>query len=80
MSEREQKLEALGYPLDRINKPGAIYEPVRVDGTTVYASGAVPMDGDKLASEGKVTSQVSLEEAKKILSQPKNSISEIMPY
>jgi enamine deaminase RidA (YjgF/YER057c/UK114 family) len=64
MDERERKLEALGYPLDRTNKPGAIYEPLRVDGTTVYAAGAVPFDGDKLVSKGKVPSQVSVEEAR----------------
>jgi enamine deaminase RidA (YjgF/YER057c/UK114 family) len=62
----EQKLEAMGYPLDRIPSPGAIYRPVVVDRTTVYVSGCVPFDGDKnLVSKGKVPSQVSLEEAKK---------------
>jgi enamine deaminase RidA (YjgF/YER057c/UK114 family) len=66
MSERERKLEALGFPLDRLFKPGAIYQPVVVDGTTVYVSGCVPFDGqDNLVSKGKVPSQVSLEDAKK---------------
>jgi len=65
MDERERKLESLGYPLDRVNKPGAIYEQLRIDGTTVYAAGAVPFDGDILVSKGKVPSQVSLEEAQK---------------
>ena len=66
MNERERKLEALGYPLDRTLSAGAIYRPVVVDGTTVYVSGCVPFDGDKnLASKGKVPSQVPLEAAKR---------------
>jgi enamine deaminase RidA (YjgF/YER057c/UK114 family) len=66
MSERERKLEALGYPLSKTLSAGAIYRPVVVDGTTVYVSGCVPFDGDKnLASKGKVPSQVSLEDARK---------------
>jgi len=66
MSERERKLESLGYSLSKTLSAGAIYRPVVVDGTTVYVSGCVPFDGDKnLASKGKVPSQVSLEDAKK---------------
>ena len=66
MSERERKLEALGYPLSKTLSAGAIYRPVVVDGTTVYVSGCVPFDGDKnLASKGKVPSQVPLEDARK---------------
>ena len=66
MNERERKLEALGYPLDRTLSAGAIYRPVVVDGTTVYVSGCVPFDGDKnLASKGKVPSQVPLEAAQR---------------
>src|SRR5215210_8293891 len=64
-SDREQKLESLGYPLDRVPGVGAIYKPVVVDGTTVYTSGSVPFDGDRLASKGKVPSQVPLEDAKR---------------
>jgi enamine deaminase RidA (YjgF/YER057c/UK114 family) len=65
LGERDKKLKALGYPLDRVPPVGAVYKPVVVDGTTVYTSGSVPMDGDRLASKGKVPSQVSLEEAKR---------------
>lgn len=62
----DQKLESLGYPLDRVPAPGALYQPVVIDGTTVYVSGCVPMDGERnLVSKGKVPSQVSLEDAKK---------------
>ena len=63
MSEREQKLEALGYALGQPSPPAAIYKPVVVSGTTVYVSGAVPTDGGALIYKGKVPSDVSLEEA-----------------
>jgi enamine deaminase RidA (YjgF/YER057c/UK114 family) len=66
MLSPDQKLEALGYPLDRRLSPGAIYRGVVVDGKTVYVSGCVPFDGDRnLVSRGKVSSQVSLEEAQR---------------
>jgi enamine deaminase RidA (YjgF/YER057c/UK114 family) len=65
LGERDKKLESLGYPLDRFPGIGAIYKPVVVDGTTVYASGCVPYDKDILTCKGKVPSQVSLEVAKK---------------
>jgi enamine deaminase RidA (YjgF/YER057c/UK114 family) len=62
----DQKLESLGYPLDRVPAPGALYQPVVIDGTTVYVSGCVPLDGARnLVSKGKIPSQISLEEAKK---------------
>lgn len=62
----DQKLQSLGYPLDRKLSPGAIYKPVVIDGAIAYVSGCVPFDGDKnLVSQGKVRSQVSVEEARK---------------
>jgi enamine deaminase RidA (YjgF/YER057c/UK114 family) len=62
----DQKLESLGYPLDRKLSPGAIYKPVVIDGTMAYVAGCVPFDGDKnLVSKGKVRSQVSVDEARK---------------
>ena len=64
LGQRDQKLESLGYPLDRTPGVGAIYKPVVVDGTTIYTSGSVPFDGDRLTSKGKVPSQVSLADAK----------------
>lgn len=65
MSERQQKLEALGYAIDKINPEGDIIKGVVTDGTTLYASGQVPFDGSELTSKGKVPSQVSAEEATK---------------
>ena len=62
----DQKLESLGFPLDRKLSAGAICRPVVIDGTTAYVSGCVPFDGDKnLVSKGKVRSQVSVEDAQK---------------
>jgi len=63
MPTPDEKLEALGYPLDRVPGPGAIYKPVVVDGNTIYVSGAVPVDGDKLMSKGKVPTEVSVADA-----------------
>jgi enamine deaminase RidA (YjgF/YER057c/UK114 family) len=66
LSSPDQKLESLGYPLDRLPLPGAIYKPVVVDGTTVYVSGCLPMNGGReLTSKGKVPSQVTLEDARR---------------
>ena len=61
----DQKLQELGYPLDRVPKVGAIYQPVVIDGTTVYCAGSVPFDGDVLTLKGKVPSQVGLAAAQK---------------
>src|SRR4051794_21169521 len=65
LGECDRKLEALGYPLDRIPAVGAIYMPVIVDGMTVYTSGSVPLDGDVLIAAGKVPSVISLEDAQR---------------
>jgi enamine deaminase RidA (YjgF/YER057c/UK114 family) len=65
MGARDDRLEQLGYPLDRLNPGGNVFDAVRLDGNTIYASGHVPMDGDKLVSKGKVPSQVSLADATK---------------
>jgi enamine deaminase RidA (YjgF/YER057c/UK114 family) len=63
MSERERKLESLGYPLDRTSPEGTLVDALVIDGNTVYASGQVTFDGDRLVSKGKVPSQVGVEEA-----------------
>jgi enamine deaminase RidA (YjgF/YER057c/UK114 family) len=66
MSTPDERLAALGFPLDRRLSPGAIYRPVVIDGTTAYVSGCVPFDGDKnLVSRGKIPSQVPLEDARR---------------
>ncbi|HEX8914320.1 MAG TPA: RidA family protein [Humisphaera sp.] len=65
LGTRDKKLESLGYPLDRVPPIGAIYKPVVVDGTTVYTSGSVAVDGTVLTVKGPVPSKVSLEDAKR---------------
>lgn len=64
MSERKQKLESLGYAIDKINPEGAMIKGIVVDGTTIYASGQVPFDGSELKHVGKVPSLIGVEEAK----------------
>ena len=64
-SEREAKLAALGYPVDKTTPEGQLVDAVAIDGLTIYASGQVPFDGDQLVSVGKVPSQVSVAEATK---------------
>lgn len=63
MSEREQKLIAFGYPIERTTPEGKLVDAVAIVGSLVYASGQVPFDGDELVSKGKVPSQVSLDDA-----------------
>lgn len=65
MGDRERKLENAGYPLDRGPKEGPVIDLLAVLGNTVYASGQVPYDAGILTSQGKVPSQVSVEEATK---------------
>ena len=63
MSDRDSKLEQLGYPIGRTTPEGSLVDGLIVDGNTIYASGQVPFDGETLISRGKVPSQVSVEKA-----------------
>jgi enamine deaminase RidA (YjgF/YER057c/UK114 family) len=66
MASREEILESLGYPLDKVPLPGATYKTVLVEGLVAYVSGCLPNDGGRnLVSVGKVPSVISLENAKK---------------
>jgi enamine deaminase RidA (YjgF/YER057c/UK114 family) len=65
MGEREKKLEAAGYPLDRGPKEGPVIDLISILGKTLYASGQVPYDAGVLTSKGKVPSQVTVEDATK---------------
>lgn len=65
MGDRERRLEAAGYPLDRGPKEGAVIDLAAAIGDTLYASGQVPFDAGVLTSKGKVPSQVSVAEATK---------------
>lgn len=59
----EERLEALGYPLDRVPKPGPILKMVVVDEGLAYVSGAIPINGKYIAWKGRVPDEVSAEEA-----------------
>lgn len=63
MSDREKRLEALGYPLSKRTPEGALVDPLAIAGNMLYASGQVPFDGEDLISKGKVPSQISVEDA-----------------
>jgi enamine deaminase RidA (YjgF/YER057c/UK114 family) len=65
MSNRDKRLEELGYPVEKTTPEGSLVDGVVVDGNIIYASGQVPFDGETLTSRGKVPSQVSAEEATK---------------
>ncbi len=61
----DTRLEALGYALDDIPGPGAIYKPVVVSDNLVFVSGAVPIAHGVLQFKGKVPTEVSLEDAQR---------------
>jgi enamine deaminase RidA (YjgF/YER057c/UK114 family) len=63
MSERDAKLKALGFPLDRTAAEGMLVDAVAIVGDIVYASGQVPFDGSELVSKGKVPSEISSADA-----------------
>lgn len=65
MSDRDSKLEQLGYPIERTTPEGSLVDGLMIDGSTIYASGQVPFDGETLTFRGKVPSQVSMEQATK---------------
>lgn len=66
MHTPDEKLAELGYPLDCVPKPAALYHPVLVEGDMLYASGAIPIDLDHITHRGKVPTVVSVEEAQKV--------------
>jgi len=63
MNEREQRLTAMGYPIDQTTPEGKLVDAVATVGAIVYASGQVPFSGDKLVSKGKVPSEVTAADA-----------------
>ncbi len=65
MSDRDAKLESLGYALNHVPAPAAAYVPVVIDGNTAYASGTIPIDGPNgLRFKGPVPSVVNLADAR----------------
>lgn len=63
MGQREEKLAELGYPVEQATPEGDLVSAISIDGSTIYASGQVPFEGDQLVSKGKVPSEISLEDA-----------------
>jgi len=63
MTSRDLLLEQSGYPLERTTPEGKLVETLVIDGNTIYASGQVPFDGDRLMYQGKVPSHVSVIDA-----------------
>jgi enamine deaminase RidA (YjgF/YER057c/UK114 family) len=61
--DRGKKLESLGYPLEETTPEGTLVEAVHLDGNIAYCSGQVPFAGGELVSQGKVPSQVSVDQA-----------------
>jgi len=63
MGKREEKLEALGFPMSDTPTSAGLYAPLLVDGNIAYASGILPVENGNLGYTGKVPSQISVEEA-----------------
>ena len=61
----DARLEALGYALDDVPGPGAIYKPVVVTGHLIFVSGAVPIANGVLQFSGKVPTEIPLSEAQR---------------
>lgn len=66
MTTRQTLLENLGYPIDRLPKPAALYESVVLSGQTAFVSGALPVDGERgLLYSGKLGRELTVAEGQK---------------
>jgi len=63
MKTPDEILKDLGHPLEKRTPEGNLVDALVIDGNTVYASGQVAFDGDRLVSKGKVPSQIGVEAA-----------------
>jgi len=61
----EEKLRSLGITLPIPEKPGDFYVPTVISQKLVYVSGQIPIEDDKVIYKGKVTKNVTLEDAQK---------------
>ncbi len=61
----EEKIKELGYELKEAPKPLASYIPATRTGNLVFTAGQIPMMDGKLVYEGKVGSNLTLDEGKK---------------
>ena len=62
----KEKLSALGLSLPTAAAPGAAYVPAVKSGNLVFTAGQLPVVDGKLVKEGKVSSDVTAEDAKKM--------------
>lgn len=62
MSKIEAKLKEMGLELPPAPPSGGIYHPVVITGDHLYVSGQVPVRSDKSLIQGKVGSDLTLEE------------------
>lgn len=66
MTTREAILEKLGFPLDRLPKPAALYETVVLTGDLAFVSGCLPIDGpDGALLRGKLGKDLTVKEGQK---------------
>ena len=65
----EKKLEELGLSLPEAPKPVAAYVPALISGNHLFVSGQLPMSGGELLATGKVSSQISIEQAQQAARQ-----------
>ena len=61
----EEKLARLGITLSNPPKPAGSYVPVVRTGNLVFVSGQIPIKDDKIVYSGKVTKDLSIEDAQK---------------
>lgn len=61
----EEKLKVLGITLPSPPKPAGSYVPVVITGNLVFVSGQIPVQDGKVAYTGKVSKDLSLEDAQK---------------
>ncbi len=65
MSERDRKLESLGYPLEHVPKPGGVYRAMVVDQGIAHLSGVVPAEAGELKHRGKLGAELGTEEGQR---------------
>lgn len=61
----DEKLNTLGITLPSPPKPAGSYVPVLITGKLVFVSGQIPIQDGKIAYSGKVSKDLSVEEAQK---------------
>lgn len=61
----DEKLASLGIVLPNPPKPAGSYVPVVITGKLVFVSGQIPIKDGKVVYLGKVTKDISIEEAQK---------------